>query len=1198
MADPQTDPNRPPEPNPPAPSDDTPTVITRTTPQPVHPENAFPGTLRGRRLAHFELLEAIGVGGMAAVIRARDTQLDRLVALKILPPEMAVDPENVRRFHHEARAAAKLDHENIARVFFCGEDQGLHFIAFEFVEGDNLRVLLDRRGRLPVAEAVNYILQVATGLAHAAARGVVHRDIKPSNIIVSSNGRAKLVDMGLARSLEPQGDNGLTQSGVTLGTFDYISPEQALEPREADVRSDIYSLGCTFYHMLTGRTPVPEGTAAKKLHHHQHVAPLDPRQLNPEVPDELAAILAHMMAKDPKHRYQRAEHLVQHLLHLAQKLGGVAEASGGVLFVDTPLPSPPHSRPLLVGGVALAILAVLVVSLGMIAPPPPAGLSGGAEDGEPAGPAGEPVIVASSGAASEPAPSKGPTAAKPAPPEPLPPECGTAEELANFLTTFAKAPAQANAEVLLTGDLTLGHGSGSENGAREVPGLVFAGPGRQLTIRPRDPSQRPTIRLVYDPGLRDPGATGVPVWTALTVRAGHVTLRNLRFEVSAAQAQILMAAVRVQAGARLTLEGCEFVLADPPRTDPNWLSALAVANARAEIHACYFGTQERKGKLADPATPDNQSALNLSGAGVVSAENCAFAINPVLGRIHKGAGQEPRLILSHCSAFLGEGAAFQVEDGTSCKLVVHDCLFSNPDRGMMAGTAALIHQTGEEGTIAFDGDGNRYHNLTGFWTQMANLRAGRWSDFQRLVATAGGKDQNAQVLTANPWADKDPLARLRDGQPDQAFSLDVHQPELRRADKPDQMVGVQACSWGKLYDDEPLPSLEPRNVGVRTAKIVDPEKKEAGGGVYPTLASAIEEAKPGDEIQIRHNGPVPVKPVDLNRPTDDLTLKAAPGFHPVLTLGDTSNLDAALFRLGDGKLRLEGLEFYLRPGREEFTAQSVVDVIGGGECQFKNCVATLEEPRGKPLALVMLTDPSQVMKMESGAPGQPTPRVGLDHCFVRGQGDLLAVRAARPLFLNVANSLVALGGSFLNVEGNARDPRKAEPVKVELSQVTAYLTDYLVYLRAGKDGKGPVPVQVTKAANCLFASASEGKALVHLDGLEALDFQMKNQFSWENGRQNTYSKFQPMLDQKPKGDEVPMLPFDQQKWKSFTNEADGVFSPVKFADPPEADAAALSRTTPPQFKVKGETTPPSCGAEVDQMPRPFRPSGEAEAPGR
>src|SRR5438046_2299504 len=204
-------------------SDNAPTVISRTRPKSTRSEDGL-HDVRGRRLAHFELIEPIGIGGMAAVIRARDTQLDRTGALKSLPPEMADNPENILRFHQEAPAAAKLDHENIARVFFCGEDQGLHFISFEFVEGETLRALVDRRGVLPVAEAINYLLQIATGLAHAAGRGVVHRDIKPSNIIITPNGRAKLVDMGLARSLATHSDIALTQSGVTPVTFACSSP--------------------------------------------------------------------------------------------------------------------------------------------------------------------------------------------------------------------------------------------------------------------------------------------------------------------------------------------------------------------------------------------------------------------------------------------------------------------------------------------------------------------------------------------------------------------------------------------------------------------------------------------------------------------------------------------------------------------------------------------------------------------------------------------------------------------------------------------------------------------------------------------------------------------------------------------------------------------------------------------------------------
>ena len=183
------------------------------------------------------------------------------------------------------------------------------------------------------------MLQISPGLAHAAERGVVHRDIKPSNIIIGPSGRAKLVDMGLARSMAPVGDIELTQSGVTLGTFDYISPEQALEPRMADVRSDIYSMGCTFYQALTGQPPVPEGTAAKKLHHHQHVAPVDPRQMNR--PYRTNWLLSRPHDGQDRERYQRPEHLVQHLLQPGPEAGRRRQGADGDAVRRCALPSPP-----------------------------------------------------------------------------------------------------------------------------------------------------------------------------------------------------------------------------------------------------------------------------------------------------------------------------------------------------------------------------------------------------------------------------------------------------------------------------------------------------------------------------------------------------------------------------------------------------------------------------------------------------------------------------------------------------------------------------------------------------------------------------------------------------------------------------------------------------------------------------------------
>ncbi|HEY1600792.1 MAG TPA: protein kinase [Pirellulales bacterium] len=276
--------------------------------------------LAGDRLGHFELLEYVGGGGMGAVFRARDTMLDREVALKVLSRAQGADDETRRRFHVEAQSAARLDHPNIARVYYVGEDQGLNFIVFEFIRGVNIRELVERQGALPLGDAVSFTLQIAEALAHASQRSVVHRDIKPSNIIVTEEGRAKLVDMGLARLHARTANDDLTASGVTLGTFDYISPEQARDPRMADVRSDIYSLGCTLYYMLTARPPFPEGTVLQKLLQHQADDVPDPRQFNPAVPDALAELLRRMLAKDPRRRFQEPGELIGELLLLADRL--------------------------------------------------------------------------------------------------------------------------------------------------------------------------------------------------------------------------------------------------------------------------------------------------------------------------------------------------------------------------------------------------------------------------------------------------------------------------------------------------------------------------------------------------------------------------------------------------------------------------------------------------------------------------------------------------------------------------------------------------------------------------------------------------------------------------------------------------------------------------------------------------------------
>ena len=202
----------------------------------------------------YELEELVGTGGMSSVFRARDRLLERFVALKILHEHYTDDAEYVERFRREARAVAQLAHPNIVTVIDRGEQDGRQFIVFEFVEGENLKQRVVREGPLPVEEAADLCTQVARALGYAHERGIVHRDVKPQNVILNDDGRAKVTDFGIARSLDVELGRGVTQTGTVLGTSDYIAPEQAQGGR-VDAQTDVYSLGVVLYELLVGDVP-------------------------------------------------------------------------------------------------------------------------------------------------------------------------------------------------------------------------------------------------------------------------------------------------------------------------------------------------------------------------------------------------------------------------------------------------------------------------------------------------------------------------------------------------------------------------------------------------------------------------------------------------------------------------------------------------------------------------------------------------------------------------------------------------------------------------------------------------------------------------------------------------------------------------------------------------------------------------------
>jgi len=273
--------------------------------------------LSGRQLGNFRLLRRLGRGAMAEVYLAEQSLLRRRVAVKVLRPELADDRTYLRRFEREAQAAASLVHANIVQIYEVGHVDGLHFIAQEYIQGQNLREWITRNGPPDLSHALSVMRQVAAALAKAGEQGVVHRDVKPENIMLTPSGEVKVADFGLARIAREGEAIDLTRIGITLGTPLYMSPEQ-VEGKPLDHRSDLYSFGVTCYHMLSGSPPFSGETALGVAVQHLKKQPEPLENLRPDLPAALCRLVHKMLAKDPEHRCQLALDVLRELrrLHL------------------------------------------------------------------------------------------------------------------------------------------------------------------------------------------------------------------------------------------------------------------------------------------------------------------------------------------------------------------------------------------------------------------------------------------------------------------------------------------------------------------------------------------------------------------------------------------------------------------------------------------------------------------------------------------------------------------------------------------------------------------------------------------------------------------------------------------------------------------------------------------------------------------
>jgi serine/threonine protein kinase len=316
-------------------------------------DNALPRELSEH--SRYKVGRFLGAGGMGLVYQAEHRLMGRVVALKIIHQHLIQHPRVIERFRLEVKAAARLSHPNIVAAYDAEQAGDVHFLVMEFVDGINLSLLVARKGPLEVASACNFIRQASRGLQHAFDKGMVHRDIKPHNLMMTRKGQIKILDFGLARLASeynsgsqaqlgnqglPRGPNrpGLTRIGDIMGTPAYMAPEQILDASSADIRADLYSLGCTLYHLLTGQSPFAKDSARAALFSRHYLPPRPITELRNDLPSELTAILNKMLAEDPAERYQTPIEVVNALTPFIK--GGPAPLAASV----KPAPPPPAAK--------------------------------------------------------------------------------------------------------------------------------------------------------------------------------------------------------------------------------------------------------------------------------------------------------------------------------------------------------------------------------------------------------------------------------------------------------------------------------------------------------------------------------------------------------------------------------------------------------------------------------------------------------------------------------------------------------------------------------------------------------------------------------------------------------------------------------------------------------------------------------------
>lgn len=1111
--------------------------------------------LLGEKLEHFELLDCIGAGGMGRVYRARDTRLERLVALKVLSPELTKDEDIRRRFEQEAKASARLDDIHFARAYYFGESNGVPFIAMEYVDGENLRQMLVRRGRLDYRLVLNIGLQIVRGLAHAAACGVVHRDIKPSNIIVTPSGIAKLVDMGLARNFFQTSSQSseLTRYGVTLGTFDYISPEQARDPREADIRSDIYSLGCTLYHSLTERPPFPEGSALQKLLQHQADPVPDPRHFAPEIPEGLVAILLKMMAKDPADRYQAPEDLIEDLSRLCGELDVVVPTEAGLPGQRAEL-LPFWERQLY----WLAPCVLFLVAIG-----------GFAWWDRPRGN----ELLAAADPWNRPRAAEGrPTetvASKPTSPPIPPPASSPRPGLGVVRSIVPGANLRQEIERCNRGD-TLELAAGTflvSPGDLLFKGLLL---DKDISIRGKGVDQ---TELVLQ---EDRAVAGAPA--LFRVVSGQCEVARMRLTFATAPSSNRPSPLVTVSGGAVEFVDCAFNL--PKGTSPSLGSAVEIERGEAGSvprfvgTRCYFAVGEGNDVLRAGEGP---ASVTLTDCVFQPARH-AFVLGPRI-----------ELTLAHCSVLAGPGAVFQFARlDSEARIVVSDCIFSR--RGTALEPLIASARDDRPARDWWTGKNNLYHG----WQDGPVLIAGRsrvatLDELERLWSI---RERDSRIIAENesPWQspDADSDAEQLEN-PGVGFRLAA---ALTSASGGTEAVGARATPWGSLYPKNNLPpAIEKRSVAktpedtppvfgpkppvanptgpaapptVDTPSLLAVDPRVPAGaekGVYRNLPSACDDAATGSTIELRTDETIPIRDIKLAT-GKELTIRSAAGFHPRLTLAPATAgrpEPARLFQVAaEAKLRLSGVAVEIESGPVEVDAGPAIvfDCDERSSVELRSLWVLLgRKSRSPSVVLAQVHGPAAGA---SGMPGMPiaggAARLHVERCEVRARGSLVAADPAALWQIVTHESFLACEEPAIDIRGNPLMVSDAVASQVEARRGTFLLREGLISIQATSDPPRPPRRIEVKADSTAFVGIGTNAPLARITGNIPVPQQL-DAIRWE-GVNNLVSGFPTLLQHGADSSGGLPVNLSPEAWARHYELSDQQYA-LGLAEIPELRAASL-----------------------------------------